>query len=159
MPNTLNLSIATYNLDISVFSAQGGYDRRLIDTGETEYSIYGTPLDSGTFYDPKHIWTISCFLTKEEYQALQAIFSYHDKHRRSQQDYRITLRDRIEQYTESASTPSRGVVPGGVVTTVGSSISYPASFYVRMFSPAAVIQAGLRSRLATFTLKELDRFI
>jgi hypothetical protein len=59
MPNTLNLSIATYNLDISVFSAQGGYDRRLIDTGETEYSIYGTPLDSGTFYDPKHIWTIS----------------------------------------------------------------------------------------------------
>lgn len=156
MPKTLTLSIDSYAVVIDTF-AQNGYERTRADTGETEYSIWGTPLDSGPFFEPKFIWIISCYLSKEEWIKLNAIFSLSDKRRRQMQNYRITINDYIEEIIED-SPRTRAVASGGSVNTAGNSVYYPAKFYARMFEPKSTQQGGLKLYLTSFTLKELDKF-
>lgn len=156
MAKTLTLSIDSYTVTIATF-AQNGYERTHADTGETEYSIWGAPLDSGTFFEPKFIWAIQCYLSKEDWIKLNAIFSLSDKKRRAQQNYRITINDYIEEIIED-SPRTRAVASGGSVSNLGNSVYYPARFYVRIFEPKSSQQAGLKPYLASFTLKELDKF-
>ncbi|WP_445634553.1 hypothetical protein NSTC745_06374 [Nostoc sp. DSM 114161] len=150
----LTLAISGISVTLKKFIS---YDRVLADTGQTEYGIVGTPLDSGPFYEPKHIWTISAIVTLQEWRALGAIFGECDRLRRTQGNYRITVDDSIQDFIEQA-TRTRALAAGGTQTTFMGGVSYPARFYARMFEPRSQWQRNqLYPYVASFVLRELDK--
>ncbi|MBD2437363.1 hypothetical protein [Nostoc sp. FACHB-110] len=150
----LTLSIDSLTVTLKKFTQ---YDRTIPDTGQTEYSIVGTPLDSGPVYEPKFIWSIGAMVSWEEWFAINAIFNRSDKLRRSQGNYRILIEDSIENFTESG-TRTRGLASGGSETVFDGGVSYPACFYARMFEPKSQWQRnGQYPYIASFTLRELDK--
>jgi hypothetical protein len=153
---SLNLSIGAFGVSLARFT-EGGYDRTLAQIGETEYSIIGTPLDSGPVHEPKHIWAISAVVTRSQWHGLWAIFRESDRRRREQANYRILCEDSIEDFIDVGGQ-TRDVAPAGSVTDFGGAIAYPAKFYVRLFEPKSRwIRNELYPYTATFTLKELDK--
>lgn len=150
----LSLSISGISVILKRFVS---YDRVLADTGQTEYSIVGTPLDSGPVYEPKHIWTISAMVTIEQWRALGAIFGECDRLRRTQGNYSITVHDSIQDFIEQGYR-TRGLASGGAETYFTGGVSYPARFYARMFEPKSQWQRnGLYPYVASFVLRELDK--
>ncbi|MEH1777120.1 hypothetical protein [Nostoc sp.] len=150
----LTLSISGISVTLKRFVS---YDRVLADTGQTEYSIVGTPLDSGPVYEPKHIWTISAMVTYEQWFAIGAIFGECDRLRRSQGNYRITVDDSIQDFIEQG-TRTRALALGGVQTNFTGGVAYPAQFYTRMFEPKSQWQKNqLYPYVASFVLRELDK--
>jgi hypothetical protein len=150
----LTLSINSISVTLKRFVS---YDRILADTGQTEYSIVGTPLDSGPVYEPKHIWTISAMVTIEQWRALGAIFGECDRLRRTQGNYRIIVDDSIQDFIEQQYR-SRAIVAGGTQTSFTGGVSYPARFYARMFEPKSQWQRNqLYPYVANFVLRELDK--
>lgn len=130
------------------------YDRTVADTGQTEYSIAGTPLDSGPVYEPKLIWTIGAMVTWEDWYTLGVVFRESDRTRRQQGNYRITIDDSVENFIEATKT--RALVPGGVQVSFPGGVAYPARFYARMFEPQSQWQRNTQyPYIATFTLREL----
>lgn len=156
MPKTLKLSIDNTSIAIANFSSDG-YERLLAENGDTEYSIYGTPADTGNFHEPKHIWNVGCFMTSQEMARLQQIFVTSDELRRQLGNYRITLEDNIQEFIEKTRT--RAIATGGQMLDYGGVVSYPAKFYVRMLNPKIKIIGGYKRYSVQFTLKELDKFI
>jgi hypothetical protein len=150
----LTLSISGISVNLKRFVS---YDRTLADTGVTEYSIVGTPLDSGPFYEPKHIWTISAMVTIEQWRALGAIFGECDRLRRQQGNYRITVDDSIQDFVEQGAR-TRAIASGGSQTSFTGGVSYPARFYARMFEPRSQWQRNqLYPYVTGFVLRELDK--
>lgn len=156
MPKKLILSIDGTSIAIALFNSDG-YERLLAENGDTEYSIFGTPADTGNMHEPKHIWNIGCFLTNEELAKLQKVFSRSDELRRQLGNYRITLEDNIQEFMEATRT--RALATGGQILDYGGVIAYPAKFYVRMLNPKTKITGSSYKRYSLqFTLKELDKF-
>ncbi|QKQ75595.1 hypothetical protein [Nostoc sp. TCL240-02] len=152
----LTLSISGISVNLKRFVS---YDRILADTGQTEYSIVGTPLDSGPFYEPKHIWTISAMVTIEQWRGLGAIFGECDAKRRNQGNYSITVDDSIQDFIEQGAR-TRALAAGGSQTTFTGGVSYPARFFARMFEPKSQWQRNhLYPYVASFVLRELDKTI
>ncbi|MEH1976073.1 MAG: hypothetical protein V7L02_23240 [Nostoc sp.] len=150
----LTLSISSTSVTLKRFVS---YDRILADTGQTEYSIVGTPLDSGPVYEPKHIWTISAMVTYEQWFAIGAIFGECDRLRRQQDNYRITVDDSIQDFVEQQYR-SRALVPEGEQKYFTGGVAYPARFYARMFEPKSQWQRNqLYPYVANFVLRELDK--
>lgn len=150
----LTLSISGISVALKRFVS---YDRILADTGQTEYSIVGTPLDSGPVYEPKHIWTIGAMVTIEQWWALGAIFGECDRQRRTQGNYRITVDDSIQDFVEQGAR-TRALAAGGTQTSFTGGASYPARFYARMFEPKSQWQRNqLYPYVTSFVLKELDK--
>lgn len=150
----LTLSISSISVTLKRFVS---YDRILADTGTTEYSIVGTPLDSGPVYEPKHIWTISAMVTYEQWYAIGAIFGECDRLRRTQGNYRIIVDDSIQDFVEQGAR-TRVLAPGGTQTSFTGGVAYPARFYARMFEPKSQWQKnGLYPYVASFVLRELDK--
>ncbi|MBD2489009.1 hypothetical protein [Aulosira sp. FACHB-615] len=150
----LTLSIDSLTCTLKRFTQ---YDRTTADTGQTEYSIVGTPLDSGPVYEPKLIWSVGAMVSYEQWFSLNAIFHKSDKIRRDQGNYRILVEDSIENFTESG-TRTRGLATGGSETTFPGGVNYPASFYCRMFEPKSQWQRNQQyPYIASFTLRELDK--
>ncbi|MEH2201179.1 hypothetical protein [Nostoc sp.] len=150
----LALSISGISVTLKRFVS---YDRLLADTGQTEYSIVGTPLDSGPFYEPKHIWTISAMVTIEQWRALGAIFGECDRLRRTQGNYSIIVDDSIQDFIEQGAG-TRAIAAGGTRTYFTGGVSYPARFYARMFEPKSQWQRNqLYPYVASFVLRELDK--
>ncbi len=151
---TLDLSISSFSVQLSKFTQ---YERLTPDTGQTEYSIAGTPLDSGPVYEPKHLWNVTAMVTWAQYSILHAIFQESDSRRRNQQDYRILVGDRIQNYVEVGSR-TRGIAPGGTEVNIGGAIAYPAQFHARMFEPRAEFQRNsYLPYQVSFVLRELDK--
>lgn len=151
----LTLTISGISVTLTKFIS---YDRTLASTGDTEYSIVGTPLDSGPFYEPKHIWTISAMVTAAERQKLGAIFTKCDSLRRSQGNYRIKVEDSIENFLEDGGR-TRALASGGSVASFSGGVEYPAGFYARMFEPKYQWQRnGVYPYIASFVLRELDKY-
>ncbi|MHC5779317.1 hypothetical protein [Nostoc sp.] len=67
----LTLSISSISVTLKRFVS---YDRTLADTGQTEYSISGAPLDSGPVYEPKHSWAISASVTLPQWWAIRTMW-------------------------------------------------------------------------------------
>ena len=150
----LTLSISGISVTCKRFVS---YDRILADTGATEYSIVGTPLDSGSVYEPKHIWTIGAMVTLEQWYGIGAIFGECDRLRRQQGNYRITVDDSIQDFIEQGYK-SRALVPGGEQKYFTGGVAYPARFYARMFEPKSQWQRnGVYPYVANFVLRELDK--
>ncbi|MEH2148609.1 hypothetical protein [Nostoc sp.] len=150
----LTLSISGISVTLKRFVS---YDRILADTGQTEYSIVGTPLDSGPVYEPKHIWTISAMVTCEQWYAIGAIFGECDAKRRTQGNYRITVDDSIQDFIEQGAR-TRALAFGGVQTNFTGGVAYPAQFYARMLEPKSQWQKNqLYPYVASFVLRELDK--
>ena len=150
----LTLSIGSISVTLKRFVT---YDRTLADTGMTEYSIAGTPLDSGPVYESKHIWTVSAMVTRTQWWALGAIFGECDRLRRTQGNYRITVDDSIQDFVEQGYR-SRALASGGAQTTFAGGVSYPARFYARMLEPKSQWQKNqLYPYVANFVLRELDK--
>ncbi|MFB2769828.1 hypothetical protein ACE1AT_11145 [Pelatocladus sp. BLCC-F211] len=151
---SLTLTIDTLSVSLTRFT---NYERVLADTGQTEYSIVGTPLDSGPVYEPKHIWTVSAMVTYDQWHTLNGIFALCDSLRRNQGNYRITVDDSIQDFIETG-TRTRSLTSGGSETIFTGGVSYPARFYARMFEPKSQWQ---RNRyypyIAGFVLRELDK--
>jgi len=134
------------------------YSRLFADTGTTEYSNYGTPLDSGPAYEPKHIWNVTGMVSLANWQNLYSIFSSSDATRRAQGNYRITLQDSIQNFIEAGSR-TRALASGGTEIDFSGGCSYPAQFYVRMLEPKSDYQRNQSlPYLVTFTLRELDKY-
>lgn len=132
------------------------YERVLADTGQTEYSIVGTPLDTGSVYEPKHVWTVSAMVTYEQWFALAAIFRKSDNLRRQQGNYRILLEDSVENFVEVGER-TRAIARFGNKVNFAGGTAYPAAFYTRMFEPKSQWQRNqLYPYIASFTLRELD---
>ncbi|MEH2029809.1 MAG: hypothetical protein V7K67_09055 [Nostoc sp.] len=152
----LTLSISSISVTLKRFVS---YDRILADTGQTEYSIAGTPLDSGPVYEPKHIWTISAMVTLPQWYAIGAIFGECDRLRRTQGNYSIIVDDSIQNFVEQGAM-TRALVPGGAQISFTGGIAYPARFYARMFEPKSQWQKNqLYPYVANFVLRELDKAI
>ncbi|MEH1821536.1 MAG: hypothetical protein V7L31_21055 [Nostoc sp.] len=150
----LTLSISGISVTLKRFFS---YDRILADTGQTEYSIAGTPLDSGPVYEPKHIWTISAIVTYEQWYGIGAIFGECDRLRRQQGNYRITIDDSIQDFIEQGAR-TRALASGGTETTFTGGVAYPARFYARMLEPKSQWQKNqLYPYVAGFVLRELDK--
>jgi hypothetical protein len=154
MPKKLILSIEDISIAIAFFN-NDGYER-LAEGGDTEYSIFGTPADTGNMYEPKHIWNVGCFMTSEELAQLQRVFSRSDELRRQLGNYRITLEDNVQEFIEASRT--RAMATGGQVLDYSGIVAYPAKFYVRMLNPKTKIIGGYKKYSVQFTLKELDKF-
>lgn len=152
----LTLSISSISVTLKRFLS---YDRVLADTGQTEYSIVGTPLDSGPVYEPKHIWTISAMVTLPQWYAIGAIFGECDRLRRVQGNYSITVDDTIQDFIEQG-TMTRALAPGGAQTAFTGGVSYQARFYARMLEPKSQWQKNqLYPYVASFVLRELDKAV
>jgi hypothetical protein len=150
----LTLSISGISVILKRFVS---YDRILADTGQTEYSITGAPLDSGPVYEPKHIWTISAMVTLPQWYAIGAIFGECDRLRRNQGNYRITVDDSIQDFVEQG-TRTRAIASGGTEIAFTGGVAYPARFYARMLEPKSQWQKNqLYPYVASFVLRELDK--
>ncbi|HYX19156.1 MAG TPA: hypothetical protein VE944_33350 [Nostoc sp.] len=150
----LTLSISGISVTLKRFVS---YDRILADTGQTEYSIVGTPLDSGPVYEGKHLWTISAMVMIDQWWGLGAIFGECDRLRRTQGNYRITVDDSIQDFIEQGAR-TRALAFGGTTTSFTGGVSYPARFYARMFEPKSQWQKNqLYPYVASFVLRELDK--
>lgn len=150
----LTLSISGISVTLKRFMS---YDRILADTGQTEYSITGAPLDSGPVYEPKHIWTISAMVTLQEWHGINAIFGECDRLRRTQGNYRITVDDSIQDFIEQG-TRTRAITSGGTEIVFTGGVAYPARFYARMLEPKSQWQRnGLYPYTTSFVLRELDK--
>lgn len=149
----LTLSISSFSVTLKRFVS---YDRIPADTGQTEYSIAGAPLDSGPQYEPKHIWTVSAMVTIDQWRGLEGIFGECDRLRRTQGNYRIIVEDSIQDFVEATQT--RAIAAGGAQTFFTGGVSYPAQFYARMFEPKSQWQRNqLYPYVANFVLRELDK--
>jgi hypothetical protein len=163
MTRVLTLSIDAFTLTLGDGStsrfAQNGYERVISSTGETEYSLFGTPIDDGNLYESKFVWTLQAYVAVDQWRILWGIFQRSERKRRNQQDYSITISDYVLPYIEDATTPSRSLASGGSIATIsGGGIAYPAVYKCRMFEPKAEESGSLRYKyLARFVLKELDR--
>ena len=131
----------------------------MADTGQVEYSIVGTPLDSGPAHEPKYIWTVSTLVTWEEWHTLGAIFSKCDRLRRASGSYRILVEDSVQEVIEYGPR-TRGLASGGTETTGVWGVAYPAQFYARMLEPKSqYLTNGVYPYIASFTLRELDKVL
>ena len=152
----LTLSIGGTTAKITKFT-DDGYERIFATTGNTEYSIAGTPIDTGTTHQPKMIWTISAFLNINNWQKIQEIYHAQDILRRQMSvNYRITLLDAIQEVVEPAPR-TRALIPGTFEATSGNSVIYYSQFNVRMLEPKSKkTQSQSYPYIFTCTLKELD---
>ncbi len=151
---TLSLSLNGLTVTFTQFT---NYDRTLAETGQTEYAIAGTPLDSGPAYEPKHIWSVGAVTTIEQWHSLYAIYLQSDSLRRTGQNYRILIDDNNQELIESG-TKTRSLANGGTVTTFSGGVAYPAQFYARLFEPKSQkTYNGIYPYIVTFTLRELDK--
>lgn len=157
MPDRLTLSIDAFSTTLIEFE-QGGYECLFQENGDTEYSLFGASLDSGSLYEPKRIWTIAAMATKPIKQALEQIWRRSERKRIAQQDYRITCEDWIFPHTEDQTPRTRALATGAAVTNLsGGGIEYPAKFYVRLFEPNFQrTNSGRYPYNCRFVLKELD---
>ncbi|MBR8832980.1 MAG: hypothetical protein DSM106950_02770 [Stigonema ocellatum SAG 48.90 = DSM 106950] len=62
---TFGLTIGSLSVSFNQFT---NYERILAETGQTEYAIAGTPLDSGSAYEP---WKVSTLRVKHFLRFLQ----------------------------------------------------------------------------------------
>jgi hypothetical protein len=136
MSNYLRLAISGISVDLTRFAS---YERQFADTGQTEYSINCTPLDSGPAYAPKRIWNVSVHVTIDQWTKVMRIFAECDGLRRDDGNYRISIIDKIEPTVSSDGGLSSG------------------PFYARMFEPRSQYQRnGLYPYVISFVLRELD---
>lgn len=159
---TLNLSIDTFSVALGDRASsqfdENGYERITESSGNVEYSLYGTALESGSLYEPKLVWTVALFADRDTWNKLQAIYQRAERKRRSQQSYQITVDDYVQSYVEDATVRTRAIAPNVTVTNYGNLIEYPARFGVRMFEPKAVATRSIRFPYRVqFVLRELDQ--
>ena len=159
MIRTITLSIDSFSVTLGNYSAPfENYDRVTAALGDVEYSLFGTPVEDGSLYEPKHVWTISAFIDTQRWRLLQAIYQRSERYRRTQAQYRITIDDFVRNFVEDSATRTRTLAPGGTLISDSGCLEYPARFGVRMLEPKAEETHSLKYRyLAKFVLKELDK--
>ncbi|MBE9178592.1 hypothetical protein IQ268_08475 [Oculatella sp. LEGE 06141] len=107
---SLILQIANLSVSLDVFASKE-YPRIRADIGKVSYTAAGTPVGSGTFYEPKHLWDINVLLEDRELHLLKLIYAEHDFRRRSLQDANVTIID-TTQYYEERLPRTRAIAPG-----------------------------------------------
>lgn len=155
MPLSLSLSIDQFSVALTVFE---NYERLTAQVGDVEYSLNGSAIETGNLHEAKFIWTVSAFVSTEQWRQLWAIYQRSERKRRTQQSYFIQVDDFIEPYIEDSLIPTRAIADGGSIISNDGLIAYPARFGARMFEPKPDRTNSLKySYIARFTLKELDR--
>jgi len=107
----------------------GDRPRQLPQIGELSYNDGGTPVINGQTYEAKHIWVVTCYMSRPNRRLLSALYEKAEFNRRTTgADYQITIDDTTEEIQEP--TPrTRGIVTGtDEISVAGGMVSYFARF-------------------------------
>lgn len=118
-----------------------------------EFSALGTPAIQGTYFEPKHLWNINAFVTKEQRDLLEAIsFEFHAR-RRALAPCDILILDTTATVKER-SPRSRAIVPNTEqVVLAANAIAYYSQFLAGITDGPKFTQSG-RLDAVTMTLIE-----
>lgn len=75
LPNSLNLVCGSLSLSLTRFTP-GKLPRTRIDGPSGEYSLAGNSVETGVFYEPKHIYEFKTYLLPSEVETLEVIYDY-----------------------------------------------------------------------------------
>lgn len=160
MSSGLVLTYAGLTATLTRFSG-ASWPRRRIETPELSRTVYGTPIERSTSYEPPHLWQISALVS--DTRATAGAFSDADVLEAMYNRWLVAsgdlvLHDYTRDYSEAAPR-TRALATGGTVVTVGTTVRYPAQFNVR-FSGELTLERQTSTGtmvVATFQLLETTR--
>lgn len=99
--------------------------------GQITHTSSGTPVEDGSFYEPRHIWEFQGLVTPEQQMLLSMIFSESDHRRRNQiANTQVFVDDETQVYTERFPR-TRKLVPGASVINQPSVDPTHVAYYAR----------------------------
>lgn len=149
----LQLTLGGLSLTLDKFT-DGKLPRTTVEPfAGLEYSIYGTSIGDGPFFEPKFIWVATALVDRTQERLVRAINAEFDQLRRNRQSADVLLYDTNEEYSEKLPR-TRALVPGYTAIPVGAThTSYFAQFKVWIVRPPEFNEQG-RLRTVTLTLQE-----
>lgn len=123
----IKLTIADISVILSKFLSND-YPRITVEPLTTvEYSAFGNPGLSGTYYQAKYLWSINAAIYPEQKELLEIIWDESERRRRNLEDADILIYDYSSTIKEKTRT--RQLIPGtSEVIINGNYISYYAQF-------------------------------
>jgi len=96
-------------------------------TTAVNYSVVGTPIANGNYYDGRILWTGGQFLiTPDEYQTMLGLVRRQESQRREGLDFAITFDNVLYPFIDPSTTRTRAIAFGGVTNNADGTISYYA---------------------------------
>jgi hypothetical protein len=123
-------------------------------TPQIEYSLFGTPLGSGGYFNSKYLWTINALITEEEETNLNIIYKEFERLRITLDDARITLEDTNQKVQERTDNLIHSPLIGTDIEEIGSYSSFYAQFTVWFTQSPEYSQTG-RYKTVNFTMTEV----
>lgn len=127
---SLTLSLAGISVTLEKFLSTD-YPRITIESlAAVEFSALGTPAISGSQFEPKFLWNISCLVNQQQRDLLEAIAYEFQTRRRALQACDILIYDRTATLKER-SPRSRALVPTTAELSLngGTHTAYYGQFY------------------------------
>jgi len=123
----IKLTIADISVTLNKFLSND-YPRITVEPLTTvEYSAFGNPALSGTYYQAKYLWSVNAAISPKEKELLEIIWDESERRRRNLEDPDIVIHDYSSTIKEKTRT--RQLVPGTSEAIInGNYVSYYAQF-------------------------------
>lgn len=153
----LQLDLGSLSVTIDRFVGEK-YPRVHIDTGSTEYSMYGNLIGYGRAVEEPHMWTVEALVTMEEAEILTAMYWEHSRLKRIKSVPDVTVTDTTFVFTErSPRTRAKAASPFDTETTFATSyVKYYAQYYAWFQARPEILYRGHRYANVSFTLYETE---
>lgn len=151
MPLTLSLSGLSVTFHKFVSSE---YPRITVQPlSVVEFSALGTPSISGTYHQAKYLWQFQAICDRHQKQLVEAIASEFHTRRRALEECDILVLDTTAYITER-SPRSRGIVPGGIETSIngGTHLAYHAQFLGAITNGPTWATSGTNGRVDVLSM-------
>jgi hypothetical protein len=157
----LSLTLNSLSVAITTFVGES-YPRLLYAAPKLDYTQHRNLVANGFPFVPPETWVVSCFLTVDEADTLDAIYREHLRLKEVSAQPRLTVIDTTWRYKELAPrTKAVAPPPYDVIKTLGTGnthVSYFARFYAYFLAEPKFTEAGDHVT-CSFSLSETDENI
>jgi len=154
--SSFTLSLAGISVTLNSFVSNDYPRISLQPLSAVEFSALGTPAVSGSYFEPKYIWSITAMVDKEKRNLIDAIAYEFQARRRALEECDILVIDKTAPVTER-NPRSRAIAPGTIQTLLGDShVVYFAQFKAALTEPIKFSKLGILDSVS-FSLVETVR--